>query len=199
MSLFQQKYRIESTRLPARDYSRPGFYYVTTCVYKKKCIFGEVVNGTMYLNPYGDIAEKLWVEQPKHYANLVLDEFVIMPNHMHAILQLVDAPTPVSDEMPRRFSVSNIMNGYKSFSAKKINVLADCAGMPVWQSRFHDRVIRNETELNRIRQYIRNNPRQWEMDEMYPGGKKSAPFESYYGNRRKRKIIGKRSDVFPMV
>jgi REP element-mobilizing transposase RayT len=197
MSLYKNKYRIESTRLPGWDYSRPGFYYITICVYKKQCIFGEVANGVMYSTIYGDIAEKLWKEQPAHYNNLILDEFVIMPNHMHGIVQIIDPPALENSKTPSRYSVSDIANGYKTFSAKKINLISECTGNPVWQSRFHDRIIRDEAELNRIRHYIRNNPRQWEIDECYPGAKKPIPFKSYYGNGIKKKRIMGDNTVFP--
>jgi len=86
LSYFQQKYRIPSIRLKHWDYSSSGWYFITICTYQKTCYFGEIINGKMELSEIGKIAEKYWLEIPKHFSNIRLDEFVIMPNHIHGII-----------------------------------------------------------------------------------------------------------------
>ena len=91
MALFKDKYRIESIRLPGHDYSSPGAYFITICTHNRQYLFGEIVNNEMILNEYGEIANKYWYEIPKHYTNTQLDEYVIMPNHIHGIIFIVGA------------------------------------------------------------------------------------------------------------
>ena len=85
---FKNKYRVASTRLPAWDYSRPGYYFITICVQDRGCYFGEIKNGIIGLSAEGLIAYKFWVEIAEHFKNVNLDEFIVMPNHIHGILQI---------------------------------------------------------------------------------------------------------------
>ena len=84
-----------STRLKGYDYSQEGAYFVTICTYAKQWLFGDIQNDLMLLSPYGQIASDCWIAIPKHFSHIELDEFVIMPNHMHGILVITDAPTTV--------------------------------------------------------------------------------------------------------
>jgi len=80
-----------SIRLAGYDYSQPGAYYVTTCAARRECVFGDVVKGKMRLNVLGAIAEREWRSLPRHYPNVQLDAFIVMPNHVHGIILLADS------------------------------------------------------------------------------------------------------------
>ncbi len=88
MDLFQNKYRIESTRLKNWDYRSNAMYFVTICSWQKEHLFGEIRNGEMILNEIGKIVEKEWLSMPAIRAdmNLILDEFVVIPDHFHSII-----------------------------------------------------------------------------------------------------------------
>ncbi|MBR8838516.1 MAG: hypothetical protein DSM106950_32075 [Stigonema ocellatum SAG 48.90 = DSM 106950] len=86
MTLFKNKYRIESTRLEGWDYTSNGLYFVTICIHKRHCFFGDVVSGEMQLSTEGKLAQKFWREIPNHFSDFHLDEFIVMPNHIHGIL-----------------------------------------------------------------------------------------------------------------
>ncbi len=88
MASFRDKYHRHSLRLPNRDYSANGWYFVTICTYEKHCYFGEVVDGKMVLSPIGKIAQQFWQEIPQHSQNTYLDEYLIMPNHVHGIIAI---------------------------------------------------------------------------------------------------------------
>jgi putative transposase len=89
MTLFRGKYRVETTRLPHWDYSTPGYYFVTVCTHDRGYLFGDIRDGKMRLNEFGEIVSDCWRNLSGHYRNLIADEFVIMPNHIHAIIRLV--------------------------------------------------------------------------------------------------------------
>jgi putative transposase len=91
MTLFQNKYRVESARLPNWDYSTPGYYFVTICAYNHRCIFGDIVNDNMRLNEYGKIVSDCVNQIPGHFDNAEMDEKMVMPNHVHAIIRLLDS------------------------------------------------------------------------------------------------------------
>lgn len=144
-----------SMRLPNYDYTQPGTYYLTLCTHQRACLFGEILDGVMNLNPFGTIVTEDWAHLPKHHPHLALDVFVVMPNHLHGILVLCEENTR---------SISDIMRGFKSFSARRINRLRQLNGVAVWQTAFYDHVVRDESDLARIREYIVNNPARWAED-----------------------------------
>ncbi|MDX2239342.1 MAG: transposase [Leptolyngbyaceae cyanobacterium bins.302] len=169
-----------SLRLPAGyNYTSSGAYFITICTHQRQCLFGEIVQGEMQLNALGQIVRSYWLNLPKHDPRLQLDAFVVMPNHIHGILVLSDipvgagsdnelvdltnessakpAPTNPSEPIPRH-AIPEIIRGFKTFSARRINQCRKMAGTPVWQRNYYDRIIRNEEALQAIRQYIRNNP-----------------------------------------
>ncbi|QFS43201.1 transposase [Nostoc sphaeroides] len=189
---YKGKYRIDSTRLPAWSYASNAGYFVTICTNGKKCFFGEVVQGEMHLSSIGEIAHKLWYEIPNHFSNCQIDSFCVMPNHIHGILVINqiregDAMNPRTQEedamnrvstsqrgdgerggvtglfnpMLSKNSLSKIVRWYKGRCSFEINQIYEGFG---WQGRFHDNIIRNEFALDRIRQYIINNPINWEHD-----------------------------------
>lgn len=173
-------------RIFGYDYSSSGYYFVTICVKSHKCLLGKVVGGCVKLSRIGFVAKRYWSEIPFRYHNVELDEWVIMPNHIHGIVKILDdsrnAPwrnTPrcvptagMGPLMPS--SLSSIINHFKG------NVKRWCNKNKFeyfcWQPRYHDRVIRNEDELHAIRTYIRENPLKWEFDTYYKSNKGPGPF-----------------------
>jgi len=171
-SLFRNKYRIESTRYRGYDYSSPGKYFITICTKNKISYFGEVVNGKMILSELGQIAEKFWLEIPGHFPNIDLDEFIIMPDHIHGII-IIKAPnlgfqSNPSVQTPKlgvstaklgvstaKLGVSTIINQFKRICTITIKTRGfDFA----WQPLYYDHIIRTRIELYRIRKYICENP-----------------------------------------
>ena len=120
-------------------------------------------------NRFGAVVERCWHDLVNHYTHVDLDEFVVMPNHIHGVIWLRDPrraglkPAPTDDHV-RRHGLSEIVRAFKTFSARRINQLRGTAGVAVWQRNYYERVVRNERELNAIREYIRANPLNWHLD-----------------------------------
>ena len=148
----------QSTRLNGYDYSRAGAYFITICTHDREHLFGEIVNGTMELNKLGNVAQSHWQQPLQHHSNIIMDESIVMPNHLHGIIILESSTGSTK-------SISEIIRGFKTFSAKAINKKRGLRGVPVWQRNYYDRIIRNELELDRVRQYIINNPQNWDADK----------------------------------
>ena len=184
VELFNNRYKIKSSRLKHWDYSSCGGYYITICTKDRKCFFGDIVNGKMVLSNMGEIAHKYWNELPKHFDNVSLDEYVVMPNHIHGIVVIDfeynyatrrDAINRVStiggfakckNPMIIR-SLSTYIRWFKGRCSYEINKSMKNSHFQ-WQSRFYEHIIRNDSDLNRIREYIMNNPLQWEFDNEDP-------------------------------
>ena len=164
------KHRRRSIRLKGFDYSEPGAYFVTVVSRNRELLFGEVWDGELRLNDTGRVVQAAWYDLSNHFAELSLDAFVVMPNHVHGIIELhvpgraglKPAPTKIS---PGLFEV---VRAFKTFSARSVNKLRGTQGSAVWQRNYYEHVIRVETELDRIREYITNNPTQWEIDRENP-------------------------------
>lgn len=168
---FKNRYRISSARLPGWDYSRKGAYFITICTQPRFPFFGIIQNGKMMLSPIGETAKNRWLDIPTQFPNLRLDEFVIMPDHLHGILiihRVVDGhnSNETLSEHPQggfaglknpmlHNNISRVIRWYKGrccFEIRKISIEFS------WQPRFYDRLIRNPKEFERIRKYIRENP-----------------------------------------
>ncbi len=181
-----------SLRLPHYDYAQPGGYFITICTHDRVCLFGNNVNGAMVLNDAGIMVEKYWNEIPQHFTHVTLDEYVVMPNHFHGIIFIVgagssrpDSPGSSRDRCEdygkegrenRTPAVGNIVAYFKYQSTKHINVMRNGEFQKFWQRNYYERVIRNEKELFETRQYIINNPMNWELDENYRRGGVLPPF-----------------------
>ncbi len=128
----------------------------------------------MKLNSYGEIVWDGWHDLTTHYINLELDSFVVMPNHVHGIILLIDPIQVVGEGLrpssTKKHGLTEIVRALKSFSARRINEKRNAVGKPVWQRSFHDRIIRNERELNKLRNYVNNNPAKWAEDTFYARG-----------------------------
>lgn len=188
--LFKNKYRIKSARLKYWDYSNDGYYFVTFCVKNHECVLGKIVNDKMILNKYGKIIYQEIINTSKIRKNVIIDEFVVMPNHIHLILiidnTLLDNNKQRRDEVPPRLyngkyphmskispkpnSLSSIIGSLKSITTKQIHQtgLIDFK----WQTRFYDHIIRDDKSLNNIKEYIKLNPLRWESDRNNPNNLK---------------------------
>jgi REP element-mobilizing transposase RayT len=165
-----------SIRLKRYDYSHPGAYFITICTHNRECLFGKINNGKMFLNDIGEIAKQCWLEIPHHFPNVSLDEFVIMPNHIHGIIILNDtglnvganndSPLPDCSQKPLFRSpsrtIGSIIRGFKIGVTKWCRQNANI--YTVWQRNYYEHILRNDHALHRIRQYIVDNPTKWELD-----------------------------------
>lgn len=189
-----QKHHRRSIRLQGYDYSHAGAYYVTIVTHGRECLFGESVGNEAVLNAFGQIVRHAWFDLPKHYRHVELGMVCIMPNHVHGIIILneygrggsfsgqdnLQAQTmagkivpAISHETrpyygPKRHPLSEIVRAFKSFSAKRINVLRKMPGSPIWQRNYYEHIIRNDEDANRIHNYIENNPANWPSDDENP-------------------------------
>ncbi|MBD2516750.1 transposase [Nostoc sp. FACHB-973] len=213
---FQGKYRVESTRLPNRNYAANGWYFVTICTNDRTHFLGDVITGNVQLSTIGEIAQQFWAEIPNHFAYTYTDAYVVMPNHVHGIIA-IDRPQNVetlppqnvetlrpqnvetlrpqnvetlrpqnvetlrpqnvetlqcnvstqrqfmSDISPKAGSLGAIVRSYKSAVTRwcRKNGFEDFA----WQERFYEHIIRADGSLDRIREYIINNPTKWDKDK----------------------------------
>ncbi len=157
------KRRRKTIRLQGFDYSQPGAYFVTIVTQRRLCMFGEVIDGEMCLSRIGEIVAGVWTGLADHYPHVHLDAWVIMPNHLHGILVLDDV-----DRGSVRHGLSEVVRGFKSFSAKEVNRVRGVVGQALWQRSFFEHVIRDEAGLERIRRYIEENPVRWEEDPENP-------------------------------
>ncbi|NIN69935.1 MAG: transposase [Anaerolineae bacterium] len=164
-----ERHRRRIVRLKGYDYSRPGAYYVTVCTHLRSCLLGEVAEDEMRLNDYGHIVRTCWSDLPSHHAHLRLDAFVIMPNHIHGVFVLVeDQGSNGTTVGAKRHGLPEIVRAFKTFSSRRINERRGTPGTRVWQRSYYERVVRSEHELNRIRQYIVDNPSRWSDDQYHP-------------------------------
>ena len=144
--------RRRSVRLAGQDYALHGFYFVTICTLDRGCHFGQIVEGCFVPSTLGGIVDEEWLRTPVLRPTVVLDDYVVMPNHFHGILQLLPGGQPLG----------------KVIAQFKAAVTRRAQHRPVWQRSFWDRVIRDSEELEKARSYIRFNPMQWHIDKYNP-------------------------------
>ena len=163
-----------SVRLREFDYSSVGGYFVTTCVQNRECLFGDVLDGVMVLNDAGRLVESVWEGLIERFSSIKLDAFVVMPNHVHFIVNIAE-PAGKNEAahgnragQGRAPTLDRIVGAFKSISAARINRLLSRAGRPLWQRNYYERVIRNEPELHALRDYIIYNPLKWADDSENP-------------------------------
>ena len=171
------RHKRRSIRLRGYDYSSPGAYFITICAHGHESLFGTVTDGRLILNGYGKIVRECWYDLPRHYPHVTIDAFVVMPNHVHGVIVLLAEaigavgaglkPAPTTTER-RRQALPEVVRGFKTFSARRINTLRDAAGTSVWQRNYYEHIVRDDKDLERIRIYIADNPRHWEEDECHP-------------------------------
>ncbi len=163
-----------SIRLKEYDYSQEGLYFITICTHKHSFLFGKIFDGKMVLNNAGKIANKCWLGIPEHYPNTRLHEYVIMPNHIHGIIEIVVSVgannySPLQNGTSK--TIGSMVRGYKIGVTKwfRKNVRGqDIGPMPsVWQRNYYEQIIRNEQSFLKISNYIINNPTNWLNDKYY--------------------------------
>jgi putative transposase len=166
MALYRKKYRIETARLAAWDYSSPGYYFVTICTAGKHCWFGDIVDAEIVLSDLGRAARDCWAAIPGHFPLVALEESIIMPNHVHGIvvIQPGRCPSQNSEFGPQSRNLGSIIRGYK-IGVKKY--ATEHGSVFEWQPRFYEHIIRSGESLARIRNYIATNPARWEFDEYH--------------------------------
>lgn len=162
----------QSTRLQGYDYTQSGAYFVTICTYQRIHLFGHIRDDKMKLSPAGEIASRLWRAIPRHFPQIELDAFVVMPNHVHGIVVNLGA----TDRSPahktqqggsQSGSLGAVIGQYKSSVTRHLRKLPNAVNHPIWQRNYHDRIIRNEREYNYIREYMLTNPARWAADVFY--------------------------------
>jgi len=171
-----KRQRRRSIRLQGYDYSQAGAYFITICTHNRECVLGEMVDGKINLLSIGNIAHQFLVEIPKHFKNVELDEFAVMPNHVHGIIIIN------SDVGVQKFEFLQKENQFQHIISASIGSIIRTFKSAVthwckengyenfrWQRNYYEHIIRNEDNLYLIREYIQNNPLKWEFDEENPG------------------------------
>ncbi len=173
-------------RLKEYNYAQTGAYFVTVCVQERKCFFGNIINGQIILNGAGRMIENNWHNLSQRFANIELDEFIIMPNHLHGVIKIiVGAPLVGAQKKDNMVAENNVGAGtrpaptlgdmigvFKSITTNEyIRNVKNNDWQPfnkrLWQRNFYEHIIRDENDLNRVREYIITNPAKWEEDKYY--------------------------------
>jgi len=169
--LYKNKYRSDTVRFSNWDYTNAAYYYITICTKEREYFFGDIEDTRLKFSEAGVVAERNWKSIPIHFPNVYLDEYIIMPNHLHGII-VIEESTNRRDEAclvstvkrisPKPGSIPTIIGSYKSACTKEIS-----RSHPnfAWQPRFYEHIVRTEKSLDTIRQYIRNNPLKWKIDK----------------------------------
>jgi len=167
MSQDPKQYFRHSARLKNYDYSKGGAYFVTVTVDGEGEIFGKVIEGKVKLNKAGEIIDKVWINLPKQFTNVKLDEFVIMPDHFHGIIILENMKEGLMNQARtmeknwilmknKKNTLGKIIRAFKAKAAKLIR--EDGAKDFKWRRNYYDHIVKNENELMIVRKYIKNNP-----------------------------------------
>jgi putative transposase len=188
------KHHRRSIRLSGWDYRQAGAFFATLVTQGRETLFGQIVNGEMMLSPLGRVVMTMWQRLPSHFSQVRLDEFIVMPNHLHGIIWLLNngesrdkvssVEAQFEDSLPVQWvgqgttaqemshphrlesgSLGAVVGNFKSVTTRRINQMRHSPGAPVWQRNYYEHIVRDEHELNTIRQYILDNPSRWEEDD----------------------------------
>jgi REP element-mobilizing transposase RayT len=191
--MMSRKHNRRSIRLPGYDYTQPGAYFVTVCTHQNRRMFGHGADGGVALNLFGTVTETKWRRITEANDHVMLDAFVVMPNHLHAVIVILSrkddnpherwasgesVPSPYDDAGGDTMSLGQlvtcksgslgaIIGNLKSVVTRKINDIRHTPGEKVWQRNYYERIVRDERELARIRAYIVANPARWTVDRYY--------------------------------
>ena len=175
MSDFKPHQNRKSLRLPNYDYTQEGAYFITILNVNRECLFGDVVQGEIRLNQIGNIVKDVWQSIPIHFPQASVDHFVIMPNHIHGIIDLVGARhavplrfTKLNNEQfgkPVSGSIPTIIRSFKSEVTRRVNIFRKTPGAKLWQRNYYEHVIRNEIDFQSLLDYILSNPINWRDDD----------------------------------
>lgn len=157
-------------RLKGYDYATPGAYFVTICTHDKKCIFGRIVptseeaDAHIQYSAIGQIAKDCLLDITSHYDNIKIDNWVIMPNHIHLLICIEERINPFPTG--NRYDISNVVGKFKASVSRAVGN-AFMHSEKVWQSSFYDHIVRNDEDYQSIWQYISGNPSKWLEDRFY--------------------------------
>jgi len=152
-------------RLKEYDYNSAGYYFITICIKNRENLFGNIKDKRLKLSDYGKIAESFWLEIPIHFTDSLLDIYVIMPNHIHAIIYIHENKNNVSNDRSKMY-IPKIIQNFKAAFTRKIRKSFDDYSF-TWQKSYYESVLNSDFELNEIRNYILNNPLNWKDDEFF--------------------------------
>ena len=179
----------KSIRLKGHDYSQKGSYFITICIQNRECLLGDIIKEKMILSSAGYMVKQSWCELPEKFLNIILDTFIIMPNHFHGIIVITKEGGHKRDEHRKdspgegehkvrpygteENTIGRILQIFKSVTTHKYALgVKENEWKPfpgkLWQKNYYDHIIRNEEELSEIREYILNNPLKWIFDEENP-------------------------------
>jgi putative transposase len=178
-----------SIRLLRYDYSQQGLYFVTICTHGRLPLFGAIANGEMILSPSGQIAHQEWFKTAQIRPEIQLHEFIVMPNHIHGIIEITSLGALSSqDDIDRlrckrsyhpqvndtgniivsiKTTLGKVVRAYKSAATKRINSLPDCKEIVIWQRNYYEHIIQDQQAYKNITNYIQSNPQQWLEDNYY--------------------------------
>jgi putative transposase len=158
------KHHRRSIRLKGYDYTSSGAYFVTICAQGRECALGEVSDGKMMLNDWGEAVAETWLWLADQYAYVTLDSWIVTPNHLHGIVVMQGGKEPPSKHKP----LGRLVGAFKTVSTRRINELRAHPGASFWQRNYWEHIIRNDEHLNGIRDYIHTNPARWAEDQLHP-------------------------------
>jgi putative transposase len=159
-----------SIRLRDYDYTQEGLYFVTICVDQKRCLFGEIIDGVMHSNNLGDIVLDEWQQTPLVRPYVILDAYVLMPNHFHGLVFIDKLPQDFSSPNSQTLksgSLGAIIGQFKSAITKRFQQLDAVPEFPIWQRNYYEHIVRNEDDHRRIQTYIEFNPANWKQDTLF--------------------------------
>ena len=164
-------------RLKEYDYASNGLYFITLCTHNKEKLFGDIINKAVVLNDFGTIVKQEWEKSSTIRKEIILHEYIIMPNHFHAIVELAAqdkentligrGDRPVAQNGPTKKSIGALIAGFKSSVTKQINIIRNTPGKTVWQRNYYEHIIRDETNYMKIAEYIIYNAIKWKDDKYY--------------------------------
>ena len=188
-----------SIRIPGYDYSEVGPYFITICTHQRKTLLGEIKDQEIVLSEAGGMVHQSWQDLPQRFPGVVLDAFVVMPNHVHGVLGLVgaglalpeagaasSAPTADGALAVKKVTLPAIVRTFKSLSAIHVNRALSRQGQPFWQRNYYEHVIRDEKSLDRVREYILHNPLRWALDAENPRPQGRDEFDRWLASFKKR-------------
>jgi putative transposase len=166
MTYDPEKHHRRSIRLKGFDYSRSAIYFVTICVQNRECLFGTISHNRMSLNNAGKMASAEWLALPSRFPSVILDEFIVMPNHFHGIIY-------ISSDSPENLKLGKIVGAFKSIvNNNYITGVKSENWQPfnqrLWQRNYYEHILRDDFALQKIQEYIQNNPFTWQTDSLHP-------------------------------
>lgn len=153
-----EKITRKQIRLKNYNYANSGYYFITICTNQRKTLFGEIKNNKMLLNNIGEIIYSQIKESENKYPKIIIDENIVMPNHIHIIINILE-----NNNIP----IGNIIGYFKYQSSKAVCEYLNIPIKSIWQRNYYEHIIKDEIELNNTREYIKNNPQNWQTDKEY--------------------------------